>query len=230
MLKLWDAETGREVATLEHDFGEKDFIFSPDGRRMVSISETFKVWDTHTGAELATVDGRGNARAYSPDSRRIVSASHNTLNYVLHLMGIEFNAPILTPVYLYRFDSKQWDKEPTAKCEWCSQRFVPPAAVLDAIRSIARSVSLSLHDSPCAKLPAEVWDEPPLLSECPHCHMQLKLNPFIVDNRDRIIKPVERKAPRLHSIPAPHQNADAVRASRRTQYQDQLTLWEALPR
>ena len=38
---------------------------------------------------------------------------------------------------------------------------------------------------PYLELPNEAWHEPRLLSECPLCHKPLKINPFILDNRER---------------------------------------------
>ncbi|MEK6284529.1 MAG: WD40 repeat domain-containing protein, partial [Acidobacteriota bacterium] len=82
-LRLWDAKTGAELATLaRHTDGVSACAFSPDGNRIVSASrdETLKVWDVKTGAELGTLKGHTNkvtACAFSPDGRRIVSASED---------------------------------------------------------------------------------------------------------------------------------------------------------
>ena len=57
--------------------------------------------------------------------------------------------------------------------------------ILDTIAGITRDARLSPDDSPCLKLPREDWDDPCLLSACPHCHQPLKFNPFVVDNRER---------------------------------------------
>ncbi|AFY83562.1 WD40 repeat domain-containing protein [Oscillatoria acuminata] len=57
-LKLWDLETGTELATLR---GHSDLVYAvaiaPDGKRAVSASrdETLKLWDLETGTELATL-------------------------------------------------------------------------------------------------------------------------------------------------------------------------------
>jgi WD40 repeat protein len=88
-LKLWDAETGVELATLTgHTEGVLACAFSPDGSRIVSGSyepwwikgraSTLKLWDAKAGAELATLAGhtkRVHDCAFSPDGGRIVSAS-----------------------------------------------------------------------------------------------------------------------------------------------------------
>ena len=85
MLKVWDAETGREIRTLRgHTRGVVSVAFSPEGGRIVSASfdGTVKIWDAETGKEkltlLDTRTLRGGASpvssvAFSPDGRRIVS-------------------------------------------------------------------------------------------------------------------------------------------------------------
>jgi len=78
-----------------------------------------------------------------------------------------------------------WADKISTWCEWCKQYFIVPLSVLDAIDSINRNAGISADQSACLELPKEAWNDPCLLSECPHCHMPLKFNPFIVDNRER---------------------------------------------
>ena len=82
-LKIWDAETGREINTLR---GHRDRVtachYSPDGQFIVSGSydETIKIWDTKTGREIMTFKGHEQpvrSCHYAPDGQRIVSASDN---------------------------------------------------------------------------------------------------------------------------------------------------------
>ena len=80
-MKVWDTQTGAEVATLR---GHEDSVFSPDGKQIVTGSDdkTIKVWDAETGAELMTLRGHGeivNSVAFSPDGKRIVSGSEDTM-------------------------------------------------------------------------------------------------------------------------------------------------------
>src|SRR2546430_1488517 len=59
-VKLWDAATGQETATLKGHTGEVYSVaFSPDGARIASASEDgkVKVWDATTGQENATLKG-----------------------------------------------------------------------------------------------------------------------------------------------------------------------------
>ncbi|MDT9221141.1 MAG: WD40 repeat domain-containing protein, partial [Limnospira sp. PMC 1240.20] len=59
-LKLWDLETGTELATLTgHSDDVNAVVIAPDGKRAVSASDdkTLKLWDLETGTELATLRG-----------------------------------------------------------------------------------------------------------------------------------------------------------------------------
>ncbi|MEB3830589.1 WD40 repeat domain-containing protein, partial [Phormidium sp. CCY1219] len=62
-LKLWDLETGMELATLTGHSGEVNAVaITPDGKRAVSASDdtTLKLWDLETGMELATLTGHSD--------------------------------------------------------------------------------------------------------------------------------------------------------------------------
>ncbi len=198
-LKVWDAETGEMISTLSGNWDMNTaYPYSPDGKRIVLASpdRTLKVWDLETGAVIATFLAANNL--YSGAIRANGSCVTHDIKdsvYFLKLRGINFEPPIVTLAHLYRFPdwrrSRPWtifrwgkqDAQPTAVCEWCGQRISPPASVIDTIRSISRNAGLSADQSPCATLPAEAWDEPGLLSECPHCNQPLRFNPFIVNNR-----------------------------------------------
>lgn len=99
MLKLWDAETGMGLVTLKSPRRVESCAFSPDGMRVVSGFEDgmLTLWDTTSGVKLVVLVGhspakvrhlpwpvrilfhgailRVNACAFSPDGKRIVSAS-----------------------------------------------------------------------------------------------------------------------------------------------------------
>jgi WD40 repeat protein len=86
-LKLWDAETGREIRTFKglilgrvsaqsHIGPVSACAYTPDGARVVSVDldRTLKLWDVGTGREIRTHhDVRGFA--LSPDGARVVSES-----------------------------------------------------------------------------------------------------------------------------------------------------------
>jgi WD40 repeat protein len=80
-LKIWDALTGAEIATLTgHTAAVKDCAFSPDGGFVVSASadRTLRLWRAGSWTEHAVLTGHTravNACVFSPDSACIVSAS-----------------------------------------------------------------------------------------------------------------------------------------------------------
>jgi|GEM_PF-3990325 len=82
-LKLWDVESGKEVATWwGHAAWVSSVAFSPDGKRALSGSEDFtlKLWDVESGKPLATW---GPCRcgiysvAFSPDGKRALSGGED---------------------------------------------------------------------------------------------------------------------------------------------------------
>jgi WD40 repeat protein/serine/threonine protein kinase len=100
-LEVWDLEKGKLVLALEGDRGGVACVaFSPDGRRILSASQSedwppvqpaegpkekvrkvpaeLKVWDAVTGKKILTLEGHTNdvaSVAFSPDGKRIVSGS-----------------------------------------------------------------------------------------------------------------------------------------------------------
>jgi WD40 repeat protein len=69
--------TGQEVFTLRgHTFWVESVAFTPDGKRLASISQegTVKLWDTATGQEvfaLRAETGECQSLAFSPDGHHL---------------------------------------------------------------------------------------------------------------------------------------------------------------
>jgi hypothetical protein len=80
-LKVWDAQTGKELLTLKGYTGVVNSVcFSPDGKRIAAgISDgTVKVWDVQTGQQALTIEGHSGAVlsvCFSPDGKHIASGS-----------------------------------------------------------------------------------------------------------------------------------------------------------
>jgi WD40 repeat protein len=81
--KIWDVESRRPIATVEHKSIKQDGYvdladFSPDSRRLVTASTdgTARIWDTITGKELGPAfeqDYRIEQVLFSPDGQRLLT-------------------------------------------------------------------------------------------------------------------------------------------------------------
>ncbi|MDV7393630.1 WD40 repeat domain-containing protein, partial [Arthrospira platensis SPKY1] len=81
-LKLWDLETGTELATLTgHSGSVRGVAIAPDGKRAVSASwdNTLKLWDLETGKELATFTGEAemSSCAVAPDGVTVAAGDRS---------------------------------------------------------------------------------------------------------------------------------------------------------
>jgi WD40 repeat protein len=77
-LKVWDAETGRELLTLQGQTSDLcNMAFSPDGQRLASsgLDPTVRVWDAQTGQQLLVLKGQGRSRylAFTRDGHWLVA-------------------------------------------------------------------------------------------------------------------------------------------------------------
>jgi WD40 repeat protein len=81
--RAWDAAIGNAIAVLRgHKRSVLSAAFSPDGSRIVTVSEdkTARVWDAAAGRAIAVLSGHKDevwSAAFSPDGSRIVTASWN---------------------------------------------------------------------------------------------------------------------------------------------------------
>jgi len=81
-LKLWDAGTGKEIASLARYTGWiKSAAFSPDGKRIALASgDGTLIWDAEAGQEVKTISSHRcvtTSVSFSPHGKRIASGSWN---------------------------------------------------------------------------------------------------------------------------------------------------------
>ncbi|MCG9131695.1 sigma-70 family RNA polymerase sigma factor [Candidatus Poribacteria bacterium] len=75
-VRLWDTETGANIATLEEAGGP--VVFSPDGKLLASSGpvQAIKLWDLETRTDIMTLRGKAGAvfdLKFSPDGTTLVS-------------------------------------------------------------------------------------------------------------------------------------------------------------
>ena len=77
--KLWDAASGKLIASFEHQGIVNRAEFSPDGARILTASRdsTAKLWDAASGKLIASFAHQGevDSAEFSPDGARILTAS-----------------------------------------------------------------------------------------------------------------------------------------------------------
>ena len=100
-----------------------------------------------------------------------------------------FSPAIATAVRLWRygdtFSSGSWDVLLSAICGWCNNRVEVPGSIIRTIKAGCKEYYYSEENLKDFNIPDFFWNNPNLIHECPSCHMLLKFNPFIVDNKDR---------------------------------------------
>jgi WD40 repeat protein len=83
LIRLWDAQTGREVRRFAGQQGNVDGVaFSPDGRTLASGAGDglVRLWDVATGKELLVCRGHRdaiNCVAFRPDGKMVATKSHD---------------------------------------------------------------------------------------------------------------------------------------------------------
>ncbi len=81
-LRIWTADTGSLLRTINAGSRMLDVCYSPDGRRLASAStnRVVQVWDAATGRSIAKLKGHTqwvSSLCFSPDGRRLASGSRD---------------------------------------------------------------------------------------------------------------------------------------------------------
>jgi WD40 repeat protein len=81
VVRVWNAVSGRPVATLQEQNGRAYTVFSPDGQRIVTQDQTaVRVWNAVSGQLLVTLQAHTEdvwSTVFSPDGQRILTASQD---------------------------------------------------------------------------------------------------------------------------------------------------------
>ena len=76
-MRLWDAETGKEIRVFQEPAGVHSVAFSPGGKHVLSASGlTTRLWDVETCQERSIFQwpiGRVTKLAYAPDGSRLAA-------------------------------------------------------------------------------------------------------------------------------------------------------------
>jgi len=209
-LRVWNLETGDSLVLQGHRDVVPAVAVTPDGRRAVSAGKdsTLRLWDLETGENVATYASAAGEVHSVVASLFPMLVANTRPAHAEYLRLMRGRAPlsllgsrVATAARLWlcapSVNGGRWDDAVTAACQACGQRFPAPAPILETIAAITRSAGLGPDDNPFpveegpvpARLPAEAWDDPRLLSECSVCHEPLKFNPFVLDNWDRYPAP-----------------------------------------
>jgi WD40 repeat protein len=102
---LWDAATGRRVATLadSDSDGVYSIAFSPDGARLAAADHNGSsyLWNAVTGRLIATLTDPGsqslNSVAFSPDGKMLATGDSNGHVYLWKLPGGTLTARLTNP-------------------------------------------------------------------------------------------------------------------------------------
>jgi WD40 repeat protein len=99
--RVWDAETGKELATLKgHEGPVGGADFSPDGKLVVtaSLDKTARLWESDTGKEVHVLKGHTGgvfAAVFSPDGKRLATLGDGR-NYTFTPTGFNSNSDSTT--------------------------------------------------------------------------------------------------------------------------------------
>jgi WD40 repeat protein len=98
-VQVWEAASGRRLATLRHEGTVWHVEFSPDGRTVLTASsdQTARLWDAATGRQLFILQHVANVHyaAFSPDGRSVVTACNDKTARVWDVAtGTELRPPL----------------------------------------------------------------------------------------------------------------------------------------
>jgi WD40 repeat protein len=103
--KLWDAETGkllaslgghtRQVGTMTESAAVDQAMFSPDGNFILTLgSDEAKLWDARSGGLKATLENLGGGISFSPDGRFLGLIKYKSRTGILSMKSLSVRAEL----------------------------------------------------------------------------------------------------------------------------------------
>ncbi|KAG2060533.1 WD40 repeat-like protein [Suillus hirtellus] len=96
-IKIWDAETSKELATLKHDV-LVSLAWTSDGKKLISAGYLIRIYDTTTWEQIAILEGHTHwfeAITLFQNDRLLVSASDDKK---ICLWNLDTNLPVGPPI------------------------------------------------------------------------------------------------------------------------------------
>ena len=173
---LWDLQSGEPLGKLQGcPMGSDLLCLSPQGRIALTAGtdDVLCAWDTASGVCLAVMPAVKRELLGNKRQLFVLGSDMTAFDTRLPDLGI----PIVTPVRLWLHSSERfksnWDKSLSVCCDWCGVRFhvEDPHGGRGLFRKkraneAAKSGVLTVID-------------------CPVCHQELTLSPFVMDRRPR---------------------------------------------
>ncbi|MFX1295209.1 MAG: tetratricopeptide repeat protein [Promethearchaeota archaeon] len=166
-LKVWDRQTGQSISEYTtHHSGVYSVLWSPDGNYIIAGFEDgiLMVWDVKTGLNNAIFPARGQISSIFPHKggEELYLYDVSGCIYQLKINSLPLGIPIVTPVVFYDNRSQKWNETPSIRCKLCNE--------LNSFTDLGFS-DKELHTYKI---------------NCCYCNSELILNPFIVDDRERV--------------------------------------------
>ena len=145
--RLWDAKSGDEVHQLSHQYPFKAACFSPDSRRVATLSDwivshkpVVVLWDIETGNDLLLIemnDFKPDTISFSPDGMNIIVSSEDEMPKMQILSAV--------PSYLKnKAQLESWRNEQyTTYLERHGKQLLPICELLSAVKPKKESISES---------------------------------------------------------------------------------------
>jgi WD40 repeat protein len=81
-IKIWDAETGKEIRTITGQRYFRDMAWKPNTKQLAAVTPDggIKIWDSETGREISNFTGGTQSVIYSPDGRYLIAGTYGRMS------------------------------------------------------------------------------------------------------------------------------------------------------